>query len=147
MPQKYVFAVLAYLVPTFILGYTWHLVAFPELYHSFGMYNRTEPIIPLGLISMLVQGVVLAWVYPRFYRGGSPAFEGLLFGLLMGAFLFSVSTVANAAKIHVDPMGQFMAVQAAFHLLQFGLTGPLIGLAFGRTIPLAGDQSAPSPKK
>lgn len=32
------------------------------------MYNRTEPIIPLGMLSMLVQGVVMAYLYPQCYR-------------------------------------------------------------------------------
>lgn len=141
--KQYLFAVLGYLVPTFILGFVWHFFLFEDLYHSFGMYNRAEPIIPLGMLSMLVQGVVLAWIYPRFYRGGLPVSEGLIFGLLMGVFLFSVSTLASAAKIEVAPMGQFVLVQAAFHLLQFGIAGPLIGLSFGRSLAGARVSSPP----
>jgi hypothetical protein len=38
----------AYIIPTMILGYTWHLIFFKDLYDSLGVCNRAEPIIPLG---------------------------------------------------------------------------------------------------
>ena len=56
----------------------------------------------------------------------------LRFGLLMGLFLFSISTMANAAKIRVAPMSVFFGIQLLFHALQFGATGAAIGLIFGR---------------
>lgn len=133
MLQRILLAAFGYLIVSFALGATWHFVIFPDLYHDFGIYNRASPIIPLGVVSMLVQGVVMAWIFPRFARtGGAPLAEGVKFGLLMGAFLFSVSTLANAAKIEVSSLGQFVAVQLAFHVLQFGLAGVVFGLVFGR---------------
>ena len=132
MTRKSILAAFAYTVVTFALAAPWHFVLFKELYHSFGIYNRVDPIIPLGVLSMLVQGVVLALLYPRWYRGGSPAIAGMKFGLLLGVFLYSVSTLANAAKINVTGLGTFMAVQALFHLLQFAGAGAAIGLVFGR---------------
>ncbi|MBI2513379.1 MAG: DUF1761 domain-containing protein [Opitutae bacterium] len=132
MLLKYLYAALAYTGVTFALAAPWHFVLFPDLYHSFRLYNRAEPIVPLGLLSMLIQGVVLALLYPRWYRGGSPLAEGVKFGLLLGLFLFSVSTLANAAKIEVTGLGRFVGVQAIFHFLQFALAGAAIGLVFGR---------------
>ncbi|MBI5771221.1 MAG: DUF1761 domain-containing protein [Verrucomicrobia bacterium] len=130
--MKTVLAALAYVVVSFALAAPWHFVLFKDLYHSFGIYNRADPIIPLGLLSMIVQGAVMAALYPRWYRGGAPAVEGIKFGLLMGVFLFSVSTLANAAKIEVKGLGGFLAVQAVFHLLQFVAAGAAVGLVFGR---------------
>jgi hypothetical protein len=138
MTLKYLLAAVAYVVVSFALAAPWHFVLFKDLYHSFGMYNRADPIIPLGLLSMMVQGVVLSLLYPRWYRGGSPAVEGIKFGLLLGVFLFSVSTLANAAKIDVHGLGKFMTIQAVFHFLQFTATGAAIGLAFGRLETKAG---------
>lgn len=105
MKKGFIVAVLAYLIPTFVLGATWHFFLFKDLYDSFGIYNRVEPIIPLGFGSMLVQGLVLAYLYPFYFRGGNPVRRGLEFGLLMGLFLFSISTMANTAKIVVQPQG------------------------------------------
>jgi hypothetical protein len=132
MNKKILFATLGYLVVTFALGASWHFAFFPELYHGFGIYNRTEPIIPLGMLSMLPQGLVMAVIYPRWYRGEAPLAAGMKFGLLMGLFLFSVSTLANAAKINVSGLGSFILIQAAFHTLQFAAAGAVFGLIFGR---------------
>lgn len=132
MNKKILFAALGYLVVTFALGASWHFVFFPGMYHGFGIYNRPEPIIPLGLLSMVPQGVVMALIYPRWYRGEAPLVAGMKFGLLMGLFLFSVSTLANAAKINVNGLGSFLSIQAAFHALQFAAAGAVFGLIFGR---------------
>jgi hypothetical protein len=132
MNKKVALATLGYLIVTFALGASWHFAFFPELYHGFGIYNRTEPIIPLGMLSMVLQGAVMAVIYPRWYRGEAPLTAGLKFGLLMGLFLFSVSTIANAAKINVTGLGAFLLLQAAFHALQFGAAGAVFGLVFGR---------------
>jgi hypothetical protein len=141
MNKKVVFAALGYLVVTFALGASWHFAFFPELYHGFGIYNRTEPIIPLGMLSMVPQGIVMAVIYPRWYRGEAPLVAGLKFGLLMGLFLFSVSTLANAAKINVNGLGTFILVQFAFHALQFAAAGAVFGLIFGRLDPSSGSSS------
>lgn len=132
MNKKILFATLGYLVVTFALGASWHFAFFPELYHGFGIYSRAEPIIPLGMLSMLPQGLVMALIYPRWYRGEAPLAGGMKFGLLMGLFLFSVSTLANAEKINVNGLGNFILIQAAFHTLQFAAAGAVFGLIFGR---------------
>lgn len=46
--------VAAYLVPSFPIAYAWHLVWFAPSYEALGIY-RPDPIIPFGLVSMLIQ--------------------------------------------------------------------------------------------
>ena len=112
-----------------ILGVVWHLVIFKDLYDSLGIYNRADPIIPLGFASMIIQGVVLAYFYPFYVREqGNSLTRALTYSLTMGLFLFSVSTLANAAKIIVSSMSMWLAIQVAFHLIQFAMAGVLIGL-------------------
>lgn len=130
--KKFVFATLIYLVFSMIHGLTWHFLFFKDLYDSLGIYNRVEPIIPLGLTSMLIQGIIIAYLYPFVFKGGSPVKEGLRFAFIMGLFLFSVSTLANGAKIQVTSMSQWVAVQSAFHVIQFTLTGIGIGFVYGK---------------
>ncbi|MGE0525479.1 MAG: DUF1761 domain-containing protein [Bdellovibrionales bacterium] len=131
-PKKFVYATLFYSVVTMVHGFTWHFTFFSEIYHGLGIYNREPPIIPLGFASMILQGLILAFLYPRYYRGGSPLAEGVKFGLVMGTFLFSVSTLANAAKIQVSSMSTWLFIQTAFHLIQFVLVGAGIGLIYGK---------------
>ena len=127
-PAKFTLTALAYIVPTMFLGYVWHLIIFKDVYDSLGIYNRAEPIIPLGFFSMIVQGCIIAYLYPYYARAHSSILKALVFSLIIGLFLFSVSTLANAAKIHVTSMAKWLLIQIAFHLLQFGVAGLLIGL-------------------
>lgn len=132
MTKKILLAAFGYMIVTFALGASWHFAFFPKAYHEFGIYNRGDPIIPLGVLSMTVQGAVMALIYPRWYRGEAPLVAGLKFGLLMGLFLFSVSTLANLAKIQVNGIGSFILLQTGFHALQFGLSGAVFGWVYGR---------------
>lgn len=125
--KKLLLSTLSYALITMAIAFPWHFTIFKDLYHSFGIYNRAEPIIPLGFLSMLIQGLILGYLYPKFYKDGSHLREGLRFGLVMGAFLYSVSTLANAAKIDVSPMSTWLGIQAAFHLIQFAICGVVIG--------------------
>ena len=68
-------AVLAYLAPTFPLGYFWHLVTFADQYHRLAMY-RDEIIIPFGLASMVLQALFFAWVYPKLFAADHTTWRG-----------------------------------------------------------------------
>lgn len=126
--KKFFFTALAYIIPTMFLGYTWHLILFKDLYDSLGIYNRAEPIIPLGFLSMIVQGCIIAYLFPFYAKDDFSMATAIKFNLLMGLFLFSVSTLANVAKIQVTSMQTWVLIQVAFHLLQFLVAGVLIGL-------------------
>lgn len=56
MMRRHWLAVLAYLLPTFPLGYARHLVAFHDAYERPALY-RAQVIIPLGLASMIIQAL------------------------------------------------------------------------------------------
>ena len=81
----------AYLLPTFPIAFVWHLVLFEQKYHALHIY-RDEPVIAFGLASMVIQGAIFSWLFPRVFtqRGGSFLKEGLLYGL--GAGLLSWDT-------------------------------------------------------
>jgi hypothetical protein len=76
--RRYIFAVLAYLVPTFALGFVWHLVLFQSYYDALGVYRR-DIIIPFGFLSMLIQAAIFAWVYGKTF---APVRGTLLSGAL-----------------------------------------------------------------
>lgn len=133
MTKRYVLTVIGYIAITMGLGMGWYLFLFKDLYETLGIFNRRDPIIPLGFISMLMQGLVYAWLYPRLFRGLNPLTEGIRFSLLMETIIFSVSTVANAAKIHVAPMSTWMLYQTGFHLLHGLLIGLCLAFLYRRT--------------
>jgi hypothetical protein len=143
--RRGVLAVLAYLVPTFFTGFVWHLVLFHSLYQRLEIY-RPDPLIPLGIGSMLVQGVLFAWAYPRLFSTAPNAWSrsALLAGLGFGALSWSFTTLAVAAKHPMTSLPGYLAVETGYTLLQFSLVAPLLALAWrgaelgtirGRAVP------------
>ena len=129
MSTHYFLATGAYIVVTFILGFVWHLVLFKKTYQRLGIFSRIDdPIIPLGLTAMILQGLVLAYLYPHIFTGGPFLSEGLRFGLLMGLFIASSAVFAEAAKQRVTSLPIWLALESAYYLIQFGLSG--IAIAF-----------------
>jgi hypothetical protein len=72
MKMRFGLGVLAYLAPTFALGFVWHLVLFHGYYERLAIY-RKDIIIPFGFLSMLIQAFIFAWIYQRAFaqRNGS----------------------------------------------------------------------------
>src|SRR5687768_4715086 len=92
----------AYVAITVALGFVWHLMVFKNLYRRLAIYIRLdEPIIPLGLLSMLIQGAVLAYLYPQVVDVQGSVLDGIIFSLLMGLFIVSSAVIAEAAKQRV----------------------------------------------
>jgi len=128
--KKFTLATLGYVVVTFALAFPWHLIWFKDSYHSLGVYTRENPIFAFGIGSMVLQGLILAYLYPFFYKGTHPILTGIRFGLLMGVFLWSVSVLAFAAKTDVNSLATFFTLSTLFHLIQFVAAGALIGWIF-----------------
>ena len=121
----------AYVIITFALGFIWHLVVFKDLYRRLAIYTRLDdPIVPLGFLAMLIQGAVLAALYPLIAHGANGALTGLQFGLAMGLFLASSAVIAEAAKQRVSSLRTWFVVESVYYLIQFSLTGLAIGLIY-----------------
>ena len=60
----------AYLLPTFPIAFVWHLVLFERKYHALQIY-RDEPVIAFGLGSMVIQGAIFSWLFPRVFDAAS----------------------------------------------------------------------------
>jgi hypothetical protein len=123
--------VAAYLVPTFPIAYAWHLVVFAPAYDALGIY-RPDPIIPFGLASMLIQGTIFSWAYPRLFprRESGILKPGLIYGLALAVLSWSFSTLAVAAKNIMTSVPTYIQLETGFTLLQFLVVGPLIALAY-----------------
>ena len=122
--------VAAYIVPTFLLGYVWHLVLFAPSYQALQIY-RPDLVIPLGFAAMFVQAIIFSWSYPRLFpsRRGLVVRTGLLFGAVMGLLSWSFSTLAVAAKFPMTSLAGYIALETAFTAVHFLIVGPLIALA------------------
>lgn len=131
MKKSFWFAVLAYVLPTFPLGYVWHLVTFKDAYGRLDLY-RAEVIIPFGLASMLIQAMIFAWAYPRLFstRREDWLASALQFGGLFALLAWSFTTLPVAAKYQMSSVADFLKLETAFTIVQFAIISPLIALAY-----------------
>ncbi len=126
-------AALAYLVPTFPLGYAWHLVTFHDQYEQLKMY-RSEVIIPMGLASMAIQSVFFAWAYPRLFSTARNEWvsSALRAWAVFGVVAWSFTTLPVAAKYQMTSVPLFLALETAFTVVQFAAVAPLLAFVMRR---------------
>ena len=129
--KMFLLGALVYLLVTFPLAYWWHLVAFKEVYDRLGIFNREEPIVALGFLVVLIQGLLLSHAYPIFRGEGSPLKEGLTFGWMMGLFLWSSQVAAAAAKHQVSSLTTWFTLETLYFTIQFTLVGLALGFVYG----------------
>lgn len=126
---RFVLAALAYLIPTFPLGYFWHLTIFRHTYAALAVY-RPDITIPLGVASMLIQAFIWAYLYWRLFRDESVIVGALKFAAIAMPLAWSFMVVAVAAKHHMSSVAGFLQIETAFIVVQYIVVSPLIALAF-----------------
>lgn len=138
MKGSFWLSVLAYLAPTFPLGYAWHLVTFHDAYERLELY-RGDVIIPFGLTSMLIQAAIFAWAYPRLFGTRRDAWVSgaLRFGAAAALLAWSFAVLPVAAKYRMSSVTDFLLLETAFTALQFAVVAPLVALANRERLPAA----------
>lgn len=134
MSRSFLLSVTAYFVVTMAVAYPWHMLLFHERYLALGAFTRGGPIMPFGILAVILQGLVFAYFYPLFYRhvgGGAPLMRGIQFGLFLGMTVWSVMVFATAAKFEIEPVADFVMLATIFQVIQFTLVGAAIGLICG----------------
>jgi len=129
--RQHALAVLAYMLPTFPLGFFWHLTIFADYYKSLQVY-REDILIPFGLLSMIVQGVIWSVLYRRLFAG-EPVLRGALqFAALAAPLAWSFMVIAVGAKHHMASVGGYVGIETAFVVVQYATVSPLIALVYAR---------------
>ena len=128
--KRYSLAVLAYLVPTFALGFVWHLVLFQSYYEALAIYRR-DVIIPFGFVSMLIQAAIFAWVYESAFANarGNLRSRSLRYGAVGAVLSWSFTTLAVAAKNVMASVPDYIVIETAFTIVQWALVAPLTVLS------------------
>ncbi len=132
LPQtmtKHILASLAYIVPTFPLGYLWHLKLFQAHYKSLGVY-RDDMIIPLGILSMIIQAFVYSFVYSRMFAG-LPVIEGSLkFAAIAFPLSLSFMVLATAAKHQMTSPSGYILIESCFVFVHYLVVSPMIAFVY-----------------
>ncbi len=127
--RKRVLAVLAYVLPTFPLGFFWHLTIFADYYRSLDVY-REDIIIPFGVVSMLIQGVIWSVIYERLFPG-EPILKGAMkFAALAFPLAWSFMVLAIGAKHQMASVSGFLVIETGFMLVHYAIVSPLIATVY-----------------
>lgn len=126
------FAALAYIVPTFPLGYVWHLTVFKERYAALNIY-RADVIPPLGLASMAIQGICFGFIYVGAIAPMEAGWltKAFVYAALGGFLSWSFTTVAAAAKSPMTSIRDFVTIETAFTAIQWIIVGIVTALIVG----------------
>lgn len=136
MTKRIAIGALCYLIPTFALGFVWHLVAFKGYYDALAIY-RKDVIIPFGFLSMSIQAVLFAWVYARVFAIWSDATARVLGYAAFGAALsWSFTTIAVAAKNVMNSVPNYLLIESGYTFAQWLIVAPLTVLLLRRNEPL-----------
>ena len=106
----------------------WHLVVFRSFYDRLGYFGEEEPNVALGFATIAAQGLLLAYAYPFFQRGGKPLVEAMRVAAIFGSLVASVQVVAAAAKNHAPATAEWFFFEGLYFVIQFALIG--LALAF-----------------
>jgi len=136
MIRRFSLGVLAYLVPTFALGFVWHLILFQRYYDELAIYRR-DIIIPFGFLSMLMQATIFAWIYEKMFarRSGPLLSRSLTYAALGAVLSWSFTTLAVAAKNVMTSVPNYLVIETAFTAVQWVMVGPLTAFAFAGADP------------
>jgi hypothetical protein len=128
MTKRISIGALSYLIPTFALGFVWHLLAFKRYYDELAIY-RQDVIIPFGFLSMSIQALLFAWIYQRVFASWSDIRARALGYAAFGAVLsWSFTTIAVAAKNVMSSVPDYLLIESGFTIAQWLVVGPLTAL-------------------
>ena len=130
--RKLSFFTMAYFAITMAWAYPWHMVFFHDLYSDMGAFQRNEPIMELGIAAILIQGLVIGYLYPFYNKGkaGNPILCGIKFNLIIGLMTYTAMGFATAAKFQIEPVSQFLIYHTVFQTIQFTATGAALGFIY-----------------
>lgn len=125
MIKRIAIGAVCYLVPTFALGFVWHLVAFKGYYDALEIY-RKDVIIPFGFLAMSMQALLFAWIYAHVFAA-KPGVPSRVVGYAsFGAALsWSFTTISVAAKNVMSSVPDYLLIESSFTFVQWLMVGPL----------------------
>ena len=130
-PASIALTVVAYVVTTFAVQGTSHFAINAEHFAAIPIM-RAEPMIPLGITSMIIQGLIFAWLYPVFAAGASTVRKGIAFSWFLGGFLASYIVLGEVGKYAIPSVSGWIGVELSAAFVQFTLFGIGLGLIHRR---------------
>jgi len=126
--KRHILSVLGYIFATFLVQGLSHFLVFKGHYAHIAIL-RAQPNFALGFASMVIQGVVLSFVFAgsRFDTGRLR--DAIVFACLFGAFLVSYIALAEAGKYNVPSVVSWAVVETSVGFVQYTVIGTVLAVA------------------
>src|SRR5256886_13295721 len=135
--RKHVLAVLVYVVATFATQAVSHF-GINAAHYAAVTYLRPQPVFALGILSMLIQGSIMAYLYAQVPGAGRSIGHAVFFAWLVGGILVSYEALAEAGKYNVPAVGSWVAVGLGAGACTFHPLRGAVGLVASQPGPAHG---------
>ena len=125
--KRILLTTLAFIVATFAIEGTSHFVINKAFYAGIP-FMRAEPIVAMGFLTMIVQGIAMGWMYPRFHNAECPIWSGWTFAMCIAVILGGYIAIVEPSKYMVPSIHSWVMVEGTAAFLQMSLFGVLLGL-------------------
>ena len=111
-----------------LLAGLWHQLIMAKFYTA--ETDATHEGSGIIFLAYIILGLLMAYIYPLGFKGGKPSLEGLRFGVLIGLLWVFPHELAMVGA-HGESIS-YVLKNAAWHLVEQGVGGIVIGLIYGR---------------
>ena len=125
-PRILLIGTLCYVFASFLVQFVSHFAINASHYAGIS-FMRTEPLMFLGVLTMILQGLILTIIYVTWAKGNYSIRNGVLFAWLVGAFFVAYPALVEADKYAVENIGQWIWVEASAGFVQFTIFGLFLG--------------------
>jgi len=124
---KHLLSVLGFIVVSFTVQGLNHFVINKAHYDAIE-FARAEPVIALGILAMIIQGLILSLAMVKVAPNGANVKDGLLVSVAFGLFLASYIALAEPAKYAAPSILSWFLTEGLVSTIQFVLFGVVLGL-------------------
>jgi hypothetical protein len=131
--MKFIISTIVGAIIFFFLGWLFYGIIFSGKFMDwYGTVMRPAQDYKLWsmIVANILEALFLTWLYPKFYKGGSPAGEGLKFGILLGLLMSLPMIFYVWASFQVKYIGAIVDGIISFVLVV--IVGLVIGLIYGK---------------
>jgi hypothetical protein len=123
---KHLSSIAAFMIVSFAVQGLSHFVINVDHFAAVG-FLRPDPIIPLGLATMVIQGLIMSLALASWRGNQTTIRHGLMLAWAFGAFLVSYIAIVEPSKYLVPSITSWVTVELVAGLIQFTLFGLLLG--------------------
>ncbi len=124
----HILSVIGYTAATLLVQGSSHFMVNKAHYDAI-TYDRGEPLVALGISSMLIQGAILTYAFARFAPDGKSLMGALSLAWMFGLFLLSYMALADAGKYPVPSISSWVFTETWVAAIQFTLIGAVLWAA------------------